>query len=357
MNPLLLALGWNQRLEQALADRVDRAGVPGRVVAEHRGVLVVRDGGGEHKGELSGRMRRGIAQGRVLRPTVGDWVIHLPRGDGSTIEGVLPRRTWLSRKAAGREVVEQVVAANVDLVLIVLPLVPDPSPRLLERYLAMVREGGATAAVVLSKCDLCADAGVAVAAALAPIAGPTPVQLVTRVEPDTIEALLTAYLPPGRTGALVGPSGAGKSTLINAWLGEERLVVGDVREGGKGRHTTTRRELFALPGGALVIDTPGMRELGLWSEDGPVEAFEDVGALAVSCRFADCRHEGEPGCAVDAAVAGGSLPEERLLAYRKLRREAAFLAQRQDERARATKKATDKESTRALRALQRSRGR
>lgn len=356
MNHPLDALGWNDDLAAAYAAWSGPAGEPGRVVAEHRGVLDVRDAAGEHKGELPGRLRRAIEHGRALRPTVGDWVVHVPRGALSTIEGVLPRRTWLSRKAAGRETVEQVVAANVDVVLVVLPLVPDPSPRLLERYLAMIREGGARPVVVLSKRDLRADAS-AVAAALGPAVGDAPVHLVTRLEPASVEALLAGYLGPGRTGALVGPSGAGKSTLINAWLGEERLAIAEVGDGGKGRHTTTRRELFALPAGALVIDTPGMRELGLWGEGGTDQAFDDVAALGEGCRFTDCRHEGEPGCAVEAAVAAGSLPEERLLAFRKLRRELAALRTQQDERAWAARKTSGGERTRALHAVPKRRGR
>ena len=356
MDPRLETLGWNDDLTAAFAAREGPAGEAGRVVAEHRGVLVVRDGSGEYKGELPGRVRRAIERGTTLRPTVGDWVIHVPRGDLTTVLGVLPRRTWLSRKAAGRETVEQVVAANVDVVLVALPLVPDPSPRLLERYLAMIREGGAQPVLVLTKRDLRDDA-VEVATSLQAIAGEAPVHLVTRLEPDSIAALLAGYLGAGRTGALVGPSGAGKSTLVNAWLGEERLAVGEVAESGKGRHTTTRRELFALPGGALVIDTPGMRELGLWSEGGTDEAFDDVAALAPGCRFSDCRHEGEPGCAVEAAVAEGRVPEERLLAYRKLRREAEAIRAQQDERARAARKANEKERTRALHSFQKRRGR
>lgn len=357
MNHPLHPLGWDDFVAEALASWQGPAGQVGRVIAQHRGVVVVRDGAGEHPGELPGRLRRAIDRGAALHPTVGDWVIHAPRGDGTTlIHGVFPRRTRLSRKAAGREVVEQVVAANVDVVLVVLPLVPDPSPRLLERYLAMIREGGAAPVVVLSKRDLREDAD-RVAAELSSVAGDAPVHLVTRLEPASVEALLSRYLTPGRTAALVGPSGAGKSTLVNHWLGEDRLAVGEVQEGGKGRHTTTRRELFALPGGGLVIDTPGMRELGLWGGAGTLDVFEDVAELGAGCRFSDCRHGGEPGCAVEAAVAEGRLDPERLAGYRKLRQEQEALESQQTERARAAKKASDKERTRALHAFQRRRGR
>jgi ribosome biogenesis GTPase len=357
MNHPLDHLGWDDFFAEALASLPGPAGEVGRVIAQHRGVVTIRDAAGEHPGELPGRLRRAIERGEALHPTVGDWVIHAPRGDGTTlVHGVLPRRTHLSRKAAGREVVEQVVAANVDVVLVVLPVVPEPSPRLLERYLAMIRAGGAAPVVVLSKRDLREDAD-RVAAELAAVAGDAPVHLVTRLDPGSVGALLSRYLAPGRTAALVGPSGAGKSTLVNHWLGEDRLAVGEVQAGGKGRHTTTRRELFALPGGGLVIDTPGMRELGLWGDAGTLDVFDDVAELGAACRFSDCRHQGEPGCAVEAAVAEGRIPEERVAAFRKLQREQAALEAQQTERARAAKKASDKERTRALHAFQRRRGR
>jgi ribosome biogenesis GTPase len=187
--------------------------------------------------------------------------------------------------------------------------------------------------------------------------GDAPVHAVTRLEPAGAEALFARYLGPGRTAAVVGPSGAGKSTLVNAWLREDRLATADVSDDFKGRHTTTRRELFALPGGALVIDTPGMRELGLWGEAGPGLVFDDIAELAPGCRFSDCRHEGEPGCAVAAAAAEGRLAEDRLLAYRKLRRERDALQAQQDERTWADRKAGDKARARPPHATPRRRGR
>ncbi len=276
-------------------------------------------------------------------PVVGDWVALDPAGDVPTIESVLPRRTKLSRRAAhdpGADVArEQVVAANVDVVLVTASLADELSPRLLERYLTLAWESGAKPAILLLKADLERDPE-RVAEDLAEVAGEVPVVVVSTraaIGLDRVRALLG----PGTTGALIGPSGVGKSTLVNTLVGEDVLETGALAEDGSGRHTTTRRQLVLLPGGGIVVDNPGIRELHLWlADEGLDEAFADIVELASRCRFADCRHETEPGCAVQAALASGELSPERWASYRELQRELAELEERlaRRERARARRR-------------------
>jgi ribosome biogenesis GTPase len=263
---------------------------------------------------------------------VGDWVgLRVPATGAPTIEAVLPRRTKLSRRAPHdaetEQAREQVVAANVDRVLITTSLDDEPRPRLLERYLTFALDSGARPAVVLTKADLVPDPGER-ARAMAEVASGAPVVTVSVRTGAGLDDL-RALLEPGLTAALVGPSGAGKSTLVNALVDEELLATGPVAPDGSGRHTTTRRQLVVLPWGGLVVDNPGIRELHLWvAEDGLEEAFPDVLELAAHCRFSDCGHETEPGCAVRAALADGTLDEERWASYRELERELAELAER-----------------------------
>jgi ribosome biogenesis GTPase / thiamine phosphate phosphatase len=250
------------------------------------------------------------------------------------IHAVLPRRTKFSRKAAGAETEEQVVAANIDVVFVVSALAGDLNARRLERYLALGWESGAEPAVVLTKADLCDDVAAALAEVEA-IAIGVAVHAVSNVTGNGLDELST-YFAPGRTIAVLGSSGVGKSTLINRLAGRDLQAVAEVRADGRGRHTTTRRELVPLPGGGLVLDTPGMRELALWDASGGVEGvFEDVGVLAARCRFPDCAHETEPGCAVRAALEDGSLDAERLAGYRKLEGELRHLELKIDKRARS----------------------
>ncbi len=304
--------------------------VPARVVREERGSLLVVTESGPRAAEVAGRLRHAAAT-RLEFPAVGDWVaVRLPTGEGpATVAAVLPRRSRIVRRAAGPATRPQVLAANVDALLAVMGLDLDFNGRRLERYVALAREAGAAPVVVLTKADACADVASRVAEAEAAAPG-VPVAALSARAGTGLEAL-APLLAPGRTLALLGMSGAGTSTLVNRLLGEDRQGVRAVRDSdGRGRHATTRRDLFLLPGGALLVDTPGMRELGLWAGPGD-GAFPDVAALASACRYRDCSHGSEPGCAVREAAADGRLDPGRLASFEKLRREEDFLARRQDE--------------------------
>ncbi len=308
--------------------------VPARIAAEHRGAYEVWSRAGASPARLAGRLRREL-EGRAL-PGVGDWVIlaGAPRADEPVvIERVLERRTLFTRGAAGRAARVQVVAANVDLVFVVCGLDEDFNLRRLERYLARVGASGAEPVAILSKADLCADVADRVAELERRVGG-VPVLVTSALGREGLEAV-RARVPAGATVALVGSSGAGKSTLVNALLGEERLPTGPIRASdGRGRHVTTHRQLVLLPGGGLLLDTPGMRELALSDEDGLDLAFADLTALAARCRYRDCRHEAEPGCAVRAAVESGALDPEQVEHHQQLAREARAFELRHDPRRR-----------------------
>jgi len=299
---------------------------------------------------LAGRLKhRTYSRGAL--PAVGDWVAVRHRtGERGAIVGVLPRRSRFSRRMAGTTTDEQIVAANVDVLFIVMALDEDFSLRRLERYLLMTGESGATPVVLLTKPDLVPDPAGHVASA-AGVAGAAPVYLVCPVQGEGLEPIV-AQLAPGMTGALVGSSGVGKTTIINRLVGGAPRRTRDVRASdSKGRHTTTHRELIPIPGGGLIIDTPGMRELQLWDAgDAMRQTFDDIEALAAACHFGDCRHRDEPRCAVKAAVADGRLPASRLESYLKLQDELVRLAQLQDERAQIEEKRRGKIGAKALRA-------
>jgi ribosome biogenesis GTPase len=294
-----------------------------RVAVEHRGSYALL-GATSLPGELAGRLRYTSVPGDL--PVVGDWVAVRPVGGLGVIQAVLPRSTRIVRRKVGGPVQGQPIAANVDVVFVVTSADHDLSPRRIERYLTLVAAGGARPVVVLTKLDLSDDPAAALAA-LAPVTGGVPVVTANGLAGDGIEALV-AHLPPGATGALIGSSGVGKSTICNAICGSEVQATRDVRlSDSKGRHTTTRRELIELPCGGNLIDTPGMRELGLWDESqGSEGAFADIDELAASCRFSDCTHGGEPGCAVAEALADGRLSRERIASREKLAREEAHAA-------------------------------
>ena len=314
----------------ALAEEQRGSAAVGRVLLQERGLYRVVSEAGEQMAEVSGRLRHG-AKGAADFPAVGDfvWLEGGAAQGNAVIQGILPRRSVFVRRAAGSGCAEQVVAANIDTVFICMALNGDFNLRRLERYLAVAWDSGAVPVVVLTKADLCGDMARRLGEVRKAAAG-AEVLTVSAVEPDGWRALLP-YIGRGRTVALAGSSGVGKSTLINRLLGEERLVIGGLRSDDRGRHTTTRRELFLLETGGMVIDTPGMRELGLWAVDSGVEqSFSDIEVLAAQCRFRNCSHTGEPGCAVRAALASGELSGERLQSYQKLCAESRYAGNTED---------------------------
>jgi ribosome biogenesis GTPase len=344
----LASSGWDEQLARDFDSLRAPGTVLARVIAEHRDRYVVRTADGGRAAMLSGRLRH-QARSRQDLPATGDWVV-VDEGEGTgAIHAVLPRRSLFRRKAAGETTEAQLLAANVDVALVAAALPGDVNARRIERYLALAWESGAVPVVVLTKADLVDDVDAAVRGVRA-IAPGVDVAAVSSVTGAGVDAL-ARWLTPGRTAVLLGSSGVGKSTLTNLLMGEEALRTGAVREDGKGRHTTTHRQLVRLRNGALLIDTPGMRELQLWSADAGLEsAFADVEALAARCRFGDCAHESEPGCAVREAAEAGALDPARLESWRRLRRELAWLEIRQDEAAAAAERARVKTIHRAQRA-------
>jgi ribosome biogenesis GTPase len=305
---------------------------------------------------VAGRLRHAAEQ-RADFPAVGDWVaVETPAGGGDArIRAVLPRLTQFSRRAAGNPTEEQVVAANIDVVFLVSGLDHDFNLRRIERYLVTAWESGASPVILLNKADLVEDADARVEE-VAGLAQGVPVHAMSATRPDAVHAAIDrvrAYLTRGRTAALLGSSGVGKSSIANALLGEARLPTHEVRESdSRGRHTTTGRQLVLLPDGGVLIDTPGMRELQLWETGEAVAgAFADIEALAEECRFRDCRHRSEPGCAVLAAITAGMLPEARLESFRKLQDEQAHQSRQQDERGRIEEKRIGRIGAKALRQV------
>ena len=351
-------LGWAPRFAQAFdAYRADGVS-PARVSLEHTHIYRVMTPEGESLARVSGRLRH-EASGRVDFPAVGDWVVIEATGAGggeARIKAVLPRATQFSRRAAGNPTEQQVVAANIDVVFLVSGLDHDFNPRRIERYLVTAWESGTAPVIVLNKSDLVADASTFVADVAALAAG-VPVHAVSAKRPESME-VLRAHVGRGRTAALLGMSGVGKSSIANALIGEEVLRTRDVRESdSRGRHTTSGRQLMVLPGGGILIDTPGMRELQLWDAGEAVAgAFADVESIGENCQFRDCRHATEPGCAVVAAAARGMLPEARLESYRKLQNEQAFQATQQEERGRLEVKRQGKIGAKALRKIVKEKG-
>ena len=320
----LRALGWNSFFESQFEEFYPAGLMPARVVEEFKGFYRVRSAQAEYLAETAGKLQYQAAS-REDFPAVGDWVAITARQEEgrARIEHVLPRRTKLVRKVAGREITEQIVATNLDTVFVVSALNREFNLRRIERYLTIVWDSGARPVVLLNKADLCPD-GAVCAAEVEGIAFGAPVHLLSALAKTGVDAV-RAYLARGTTAAFVGSSGVGKSTIINR-IADASLRVQPVREhDDRGQHTTTSRQMIFLGGEGMLIDTPGMRELHLLDhEQGAAQAFQDIATLSQACKFRDCGHQGEPGCAIEAAVQQGELSLERLENYRKLLAELHF---------------------------------
>lgn len=342
-------LGWSPRFEALFASLDQRShDTPARVVRADRGEVTVLTEVDAVAAAIAGRLD---PAGEPGPPAVGDWVVLDRAADRAVVRAILPRATALGRRWPGEAERLQVAAANVDLVLLVEGLDRGPNPRRLERGAALAWDAGATPVVVLTKRDLATDleAGLERARSGAPFVDLVAVSAATGAGLEGLDA----HLRPGVTAVLLGPSGVGKSTLANRLLGEDRFATGEVREvDRRGRHTTTRRELVVLPSGACLIDTPGVRELGLWLEAEAVgAAFPEIEERAAGCRFRDCRHESEPGCAVAAAVAAGELDGARLASFLRLRREAEAHELRHDPERRREARAVDRRFAKLVREV------
>ncbi len=371
----LALLGWDADLAATFAERAPGALVPGRVALEHNHVYRVLTETGESLAQAAGRLKY-LAAGREDLPAVGDWVGVRPSRrppppvdlaepsagaatgeDLAVIQVILPRRSCFSRKAAGRGTTEQVVAANIDHVFLVSSLERAPKLRSLERYLVLARQSGARPVVVLNKSDLAENLPETLGQ-IQGVAPDVPVHAVSARDGRGFE-WLDSYLSTGRTIALLGPSGAGKSSIVNRLIGRDLLPTSEVRVwDARGRHASVHRQLVVLDRGGVLIDTPGMRELALWETDEALDrTFPDVEAFAATCRFRDCGHEHEPGCAVKTAVEAGRIDPARYDSYLGLMRERKALEEQQAERALIDRKRQGRIGAKAYRALQKRRDR
>jgi ribosome biogenesis GTPase len=323
----LAALGWSDELEAAFIPYVERGFMPARVVAEHRGGYYVRSELGDRLAQARGRLRDDELWGGM--PAVGDWVVVCDApGERFAIEALLPRRTKVSRKTPWLKAEEHILVANVDTVVLVTGLDQDFNPRRLERYLTAAWDSGADPVIVLTKLDVCDDPG-KVAEAESVAVG-VPVHAVSNVTGEGVDSV-RQLLEPAKTFVLLGSSGTGKSTLANRLAGRTVMETGRLRNDGRGRHTTRHRQLLVMPDGAILIDTPGLRELQIW--EGDIDsAFADIAELAAQCRFNDCAHSTEPDCAVREALETGELDEGRWTNYVKLQRELRSIEARSSHR-------------------------
>jgi ribosome biogenesis GTPase / thiamine phosphate phosphatase len=353
---ILVSLGWEDHFQRELDQlRAAQGGVPlraARVVVEHRGAYQLIADDGPCAAEVTGRLRHEALDKRDL-PAVGDWVVVDANG---RVDAVLPRKNVFVRKAAGARTEPQVIAANVDTVFVVTSANADFNPRRIERYVTAIRETGSRPLLVINKADLCADVGALVAS----LGGTAEGLVVARVSATEHQGLdqLTPFLEGRPTIALVGSSGVGKSTLVNWLLDKDAQATAAIREhDARGRHTTTHRELMALPLGGALIDTPGMREFSPWADDADLEgSFADIEALAAQCRFANCQHGGQPGCAVQQALETGALDSARFEHYGKLQRELAHQQSRNSAAARQANKQFGRARAKAIREIKRRPG-
>lgn len=333
---MLEQFGWSDALQQQFAAYAAEGLIPARVIVQQRGLYEVVSESGDLSATLTGKLAHEADEGGY--PVTGDWVAILARPlEGSaTIHHVLPRSSAFIRRASGPGAARgQVVAVNVDVALLAASMNADLNARRLERYLAAAWESGADPVIVLTKADMCLDI-IACLSEVEAVSIGVPVLAVSAVTGEGLDAL-RAYLKPGQTAVVLGSSGVGKSTLVNALAGKAIMATQAIREDdARGRHTTTHRELVVLPSGALLLDTPGMRELGLWDAgDGMSAAFADIESLATQCRFHDCAHNTEPGCAIIEALDSGVLDAARWTAYGKLQRELDFHSIKDDPKAQA----------------------
>jgi len=335
----LKSLGWNSSFEENFAEYREKGFLPARVSKEHTHIYFLYCENGELTAEVAGRIRH-KSDSKCEYPAVGDWVAVNPRIEKelATIHAVLPRRSSFSRKVAGLNTQEQVIAANIDLVFIVNGLDNNFNPRRIERYLAHVHDSGAEPVIVLNKTDLCDNIKSRIAE-VKKIAHKTPIVAVCALDENGILPL-KKFINKGETIALLGSSGVGKSQIINTLIGWDKQAVQEVRNDSKGRHTTTNRELIVLPCGGLVIDTPGIREIQVWCDvDSLNKAFADVLELAAHCRFSDCSHEVEPGCAVRKAIEEGEIDLTRVQSYIKMKKEVLELEKKQNRRSKIIERA------------------
>ncbi len=315
--------GWDARWAEAFGGDAAKGFFPARLIEEQRGLFQIMSEQGVKSARTTGNMRHKAAD-RADLPAVGDWIAaEFPKNEKvALIRRILPRRTKLSRKAAGDVMMEQVIAANLDTVLVMTALNAEFSVRRLERFLTVSRESGAEPVLVLNKADACPDSAAFLEQARS-VAGNASVIAISAKTGAGLDAL-NAWIKPGLTVGLVGSSGVGKSTLVNRLAGNEKIKTAATRATDeRGRHTTTHRQLFVLPGGGILLDTPGMREMQFWEADqGLAKTFDEIESLAPGCRFKDCAHGAEPGCAVKTAVEAGTVTQERVDAWRKLKGEA-----------------------------------
>lgn len=348
--------GWNNYFEAIWGDAERGNAVPARVVAQGRGIWRVVGDFAECPAQAAGKLRAAAEEGQEW-PAVGDWVAAELRDGGSAalIHEVLPRRSQFVRKTAGKRLAEQVIAANVDVALLVSALDGDFSPRRVERYLAQCWESGAKPVIVLNKADVCKGAQEKLEE-MEKVAMGVPVCVISAKTGQGV-AELEKHFICGLTLVLLGSSGVGKSTMVNRLMGQAVQDVQGVRElDSRGRHTTSTRQLFALPNGSLVMDTPGLRELQLWDVDeGMALAFSDIDGMAARCRYSDCSHGTEPGCAVQGAIQAGELDSGRLANWQKLQRELKFLRRKMDPEAQQKEKLRMKQLMRGVNKMYRDR--